>query len=163
MRVDSGELETGSYATQTVYFIGQNKGAKMRRYNVDGTWYPWEWENPPMIPGVEYRTTERYMGKPVYAQCVAFGALPNNTDKQVNFDGSGTIKPIRCAGYGHMPGDDRYETLNSGIFPTSARYTTCVWYTALGLNNQAGVWVRTDYDASGRNAYFVVHYIKTTD
>lgn len=25
-----------------------------------------EWENPPMIPGTEYRTTEKYNGKPVY-------------------------------------------------------------------------------------------------
>lgn len=29
-------------------------------------WKPWEWVNPPMYPGVEYRTTERYKGLAVY-------------------------------------------------------------------------------------------------
>lgn len=31
-------------------------------------WSEWEWVNPPMALGVEYRTTERYLGKPVYTQ-----------------------------------------------------------------------------------------------
>ena len=29
---------------------------------------PWEWVNPLMALGIEYRTTERYLGKPVYAK-----------------------------------------------------------------------------------------------
>lgn len=32
-----------------------------------------EWVNPPMNFGVEYRTTERYMGKPVYVKVVNCG------------------------------------------------------------------------------------------
>ena len=32
----------------------------------DGVWSEWEYENPPMTVGVEYRTTERYKGKAVY-------------------------------------------------------------------------------------------------
>lgn len=42
-----------------------------------------EWFNPPMGVSVEYRTTERYQGKPVYAKLVSFGVLPNNTSKSV--------------------------------------------------------------------------------
>lgn len=38
-------------------------------------WGEWEWLNPPMTFGVEYRTTERYMGKPVYAKCVNYGYI----------------------------------------------------------------------------------------
>lgn len=34
----------------------------------NNTWYPWEWVNPPMLLGTEYRTTERYLGKPVYVK-----------------------------------------------------------------------------------------------
>lgn len=30
------------------------------------TVYPWEWGNPPMQSSIEYRTTERYLGKPVF-------------------------------------------------------------------------------------------------
>lgn len=42
----------------------------IRRHNQDGTWTPWEYLNPPMNIGYEYRTTERYKGKPVYRQLV---------------------------------------------------------------------------------------------
>lgn len=53
----------------------------VRRY--DGTkWYPWEWVNPPMLFGTEYRTTERYMGKPVYVKMVNLGEGTNG--KTVN-------------------------------------------------------------------------------
>ena len=34
----------------------------------DGVWTEWEYVNPPMHPGVEYRTTERFNGKSVYAK-----------------------------------------------------------------------------------------------
>ena len=36
---------------------------------------PMEWLNPPMKLGVEYRTTERYNGKPVYKVALETGAL----------------------------------------------------------------------------------------
>ncbi len=36
-----------------------------------------EWINPPMVIGVEYRTTERYNGKPVYVKAIATGAMPS--------------------------------------------------------------------------------------
>lgn len=38
-----------------------------------------EWVNPPLALGVEYRTTERYLGKPVYIRLEEVAALPNNT------------------------------------------------------------------------------------
>jgi hypothetical protein len=46
------------------------------RASIDGgaTWGAWEWVNPPMLAGVEYRTTERYMGQPIYTQLVDMGA-----------------------------------------------------------------------------------------
>ena len=46
-------------------------------------WQPFEWEHPPMQLGVEYRTVERYNGKPVYVKAINFGALPNNANKSV--------------------------------------------------------------------------------
>ena len=36
-----------------------------------------EWVNPPMIIGVEYRTTERFNGKPVYINSYKIDNLPN--------------------------------------------------------------------------------------
>lgn len=35
-----------------------------------------EWLNPPMELGVDYRTTQRYCGKPVYVRTLNLGALP---------------------------------------------------------------------------------------
>lgn len=37
----------------------------------------WEWENPPMVLGTEYRTTKRHQGKTVFTKAVSLGALPN--------------------------------------------------------------------------------------
>lgn len=48
-------------------------------------WSEWEWVNPPMRVGVEYRTTERRGGKPVYALAVDLGSMPNNDLKDVYF------------------------------------------------------------------------------
>ena len=42
-----------------------------------------EYFNPPMASGVEYRTIERWNGKPVYTKLVDFGAMPNATMKPV--------------------------------------------------------------------------------
>lgn len=47
-------------------------------------WMPFEWENPPMKIGLEYRTSERYNSKPVYAKAISFGQAPNATYKDVS-------------------------------------------------------------------------------
>ena len=39
-----------------------------RSRNAGSNWGEWEYVNPPMLDGVEYRTTERYNGKAVYAK-----------------------------------------------------------------------------------------------
>ena len=46
-------------------------------------WMPFEWEHPPMVMGVEYRTVDRNNGKPVYTQLVSCGALEAETMKTV--------------------------------------------------------------------------------
>lgn len=57
-------------------------------YDSRGGWQPWEWVNPPMLLDTEYRTTERYLGKPVYCKVVDFGAVPPaNTKKRIGFGG----------------------------------------------------------------------------
>lgn len=69
------------YGAQIVRFLG---GQVIRRIHTENGWQPWEWENPPMALGVEYRTTERWNGKAVYTKLINFGALPNATIKMVN-------------------------------------------------------------------------------
>lgn len=69
--------------TVQVSFNVTDLAFELRRVCTNGVWSPWEWVNPPMQLGVEYRTTERYNGKPVYVKAINFGALPNNTNKSV--------------------------------------------------------------------------------
>lgn len=77
-----------TYAVQTAYLFdatsGKGKNHVLRRVKEASTWYPWEWVNPPMELGTEYRTTERYLGKPVYVKKVDFGNAPAVSIKEVS-------------------------------------------------------------------------------
>ena len=50
-------------------------------------WSEWEWVNPPMELGKEYRTSERYNGKPVYIMAFNAGSMPNNKTLRVTLPG----------------------------------------------------------------------------
>ena len=49
------------------------QGCKMQRTIYLDTVFDWEWINPPAIQGYEFRTTERWNGKPVYTKLFDFG------------------------------------------------------------------------------------------
>ena len=63
---------------------GIESTCRLRRVLFRGTWTQWEWVNPPMQIGVEYRTTERWDKKPVYAKIFYFGLLPNASRKTIS-------------------------------------------------------------------------------
>jgi hypothetical protein len=67
-----------NYATQHAYF-DMHEGVKLTRYKIAGVWQPWEWNNPPMDIGIEFRTTERWNGKVVYTQAFNAGAMVNSS------------------------------------------------------------------------------------
>ena len=52
----------GSVVVHTAYY----RGELCSKTKYGGVWLPIEWDNPPMASGVEYRTTQRRDGKPVY-------------------------------------------------------------------------------------------------
>lgn len=60
-----------------------NGNTTCQRYKRNGVWNPWECDNPPMVLGVEYRTTKRFLGKTVYVKMIPFGALPNASIKNL--------------------------------------------------------------------------------
>ena len=71
--------------TQLVFTYGiSGTGVTLRRDIFNGTAAPWEWVNPPMQLGVEYRTTERYNRKTVYVKSIDLGVLPSNSSKEVS-------------------------------------------------------------------------------
>lgn len=69
---------------------------KRIRQNTDA-WGEWEWVNPPMNVGTEYRTTERHKGQTVYTTVVDCGSFPSASTKTVTH-GLSISKIIRCSG-----------------------------------------------------------------
>lgn len=126
---------------------GQYDFSAVRSYGNTDSWSPWEYINPPMQLGVEYRTTERFMGSPVYVRLVDFGALPDNTQKDVSVLDAGTMK---CGI------DLKMITYNNQAFKQYNGITTQV------LQN-GGITVVTNYNLSNVEAYFLIKYTKTTN
>ena len=132
----------------------------MTRTVYNYAWDPWEYVNPPMIPGKEYRTTERYNGKPVYVQLFNFGALPNNTtNRQILTIGNHADDPFFCTGVAEDP---------TGVLP-SFSLPSFVHYDDIGAPVEQNVklstarnvvCVKTDWDASAFGATVLVKYTK---
>lgn len=118
-----------------------------------------EWINPPMLLGVEYRTTERYLGKPVYVKTVqAFESLTgsdavdlcdvpvNNADKCISCTGETATNwslPSDVIG-----GSNSYIYIGAYVFDT----------------NLIKIYARTNYSTSWSQAIRVtIKYTKTTD
>lgn len=90
----------GGYAIQTGYDLSDDitHGCSIQRtiyaLSSGNRYYPWEWVNPPMVLGIEYRTTERYLGKPVYVKTINMGNLPGNAVKQASFQSNNVVDKI---------------------------------------------------------------------
>ena len=73
---------SATYLVQTVY--ADNNKNSARRFRIGSVFSEWEWVNPPMILGKEYRTTERHNGKPVYKMAIPWPtAFPHTATNQV--------------------------------------------------------------------------------
>ena len=107
-----------------------------------------EWINPPMHLGVEYRTTERYLGKPVYVMAVDYGPLPNTTTKDVEH-GIANIENVISAGG---------TISNGGTIPYHTDWTNI----DVGANTYA-IFIKTGSDQSDKTAVTWIAYTKTTD
>lgn len=99
MRVDAF---SSTHATQTLYLVSGHLNSVLRRvYNGadGGSWSAWEWENPPMMEGVEYLTTERHKGNKVYVKKFNVGAIPAGTNTIVHDLGISGNEIVRFDAY----------------------------------------------------------------
>lgn len=71
VRVDG--LDTQCVQTLTTVPAGETL---QRTFNLS-TWSEWEWSQPTLLEGIEYKTTETYMGHPVYVKLVNLGVPAN--------------------------------------------------------------------------------------
>ena len=158
VRYDAAQSLTDAQKTQARNNISAMQGIESTdhpgcNYVLNGSTV--EWINPPMQLGVEYRTTERYKGKPVYIKAVDTGALPNATYKFVTAsfpnanaivdyggeayqDGSHFI-PLPCLRYG----SDAYST-EKGVQVTINNSTEIVIATMTNFSSftSSSVWVK---------------------
>lgn len=131
------------------YVSGEVYGAREKRLNV---WGDWEHTNPPMELGIEYRTTERYLGKPVYVKLFDCGTIP----------AQGTHKDLVFS-----PDADSIVSVTAY---SSRRGTTLPYYDANGVRyaitgtggNSVMIWNYSE-SLTDTNVHALIKYVKTTD
>ena len=120
------------------------------REKIYGVWGEWEYVNPPMYLGVEYRTTERYLGRPVYAKVVNFGALPNATEKRAAHGATNIDVICQFA----VVAESGVETVT----------VNSAWFIDHCYANATEIVIKTNYDMGAwKNCYCTLKYTKTTD
>lgn len=112
---------------------------------------PIEWVNPPMAVGVEYRTTERYLERPVYAKLVDCGQIADN--KQVEH---GIVNMRDCTfAQGFRAGMPMPAIYNHNLSDPWSCYIAAVAETKITL--------ACGTSAAGGNCFVMLKYTKTTD
>jgi hypothetical protein len=123
-----------------VEITNENYGSMIRR-NRSG-WKDWETEQPPMVIGVEYRTTERWNGSVVYAKFIEYGKCEDGALLSAPAGATRIVRHIASFGPFLMPvgekGEDNYAYVVSSFpdvglrlrFKGVGNYTTYVqmWY-----------------------------------
>ena len=126
-------------------------------------WGPWEYESgTPMYLSVEYRTTERYLGKPVYTIAFDFGALPASGYKILYAPAAANISDIVAYG-GCTSGGTAFPCLtaegcSNGVSPHDIRCAA-----VKNVSGGIAVSIGVSKDRSAETATVWAKYTKTTE
>ena len=146
----------GTVLRRTIYGVGT--GAKI---------YPWEWVNPFMQLGVEYRTTERYLGKPVYVRLVNCGSAPSNSLKKIDTGLDYTVIDRRLTPTGNMyaRSDDNYSIPceSTDVAGDNLNIVHGTYRDSGDVKHDAIFIYTTSTTLTGYTVYVVLKYTKTTD
>lgn len=128
------------------------KDSIRRRVFNNNVWGPFEWVNPPMELGIEYRTTERYRGKPVYAKLIDCGTIP----------AQGTYKTLAFSS--DEPGVIVSVIAYSGMRGTTLPYydTNGTKYSIAGNGSSIVIWNYSE-PSLDTGVYALVKYTKATN
>lgn len=135
-----------------------------RRIRDSGLWSAWEWINPPMSIGVEYRTVERYLGKPVYIKLVNCGtfAAPG-TVKTVTFDDTGTLSRLVDFG-GEVSEGNSVWAIPTFLFGVSYEDSSIIQAEPRIMSGNGIIYLYTKTrDLTSNTSYVWVKYTKKTD
>ncbi len=135
------------------YFFHPSNGCVMQRYTTDGgsSWVE-EWANPPMEIGVEYRTTERRNGAPVYTKVVDCGNLPSNSSKLI-------ATGIEHTKAFHMD-FDLFISTGAITLPNDVGSTNTNKPARVYLNSARNLYIGTYFDMSDWTAKATFKYTK---
>lgn len=127
-------------------------GVKAIKTLYNNTWQPWEWENPPMVAGTEYRTTERYDGKPVYAKTISCSGFNTELNGSKSFALTDSVT--------NVVGVSSFSKLSNGLVFECG---TLTWWVD-GVSNDGGSWfvviTHNNYNMSNRTVLVTVKYTK---
>lgn len=110
-----------------------------------------EYQNPPMLLGVEYKTTERFWGSPVYYKIVDCGQIADN--KQVEH---GIVNMRDCISFQGLRGSMPMPSIsNNNLSDPWSYYVADVDRTKITL--------ACGTSAAGDTCHVMLKYTKTTD
>ena len=136
------------FVERSSYSDGNEGGDRVRKILLAGVWQPWEHFDPPFMIGPEYRTTERYFGRPVYCTAINAGTMPvANTVKLVAHGISNIAQCIKCfANWG-------------GVVTFPYRFTGVVTVDRINISLDSGSMV----GLPSEDVMVCFYYTKTTD
>ena len=111
-----------------------------------------EWLNPPMLVALEYRTTERYNGKPVYVKRINFGTMPNNELSSISVVSS-KVNVISISGVANSSSE-------TNAFPVVLNGQIGAYAYASTSNTATTLSIRATTDTSAYTAEFIIKYTK---
>lgn len=150
---DAGHLMRVSACAGCVYQEVFTDGGTVTRWCKSGAWGEWEWINPPMVAGVEYRTTERCGGKPVYTKLVSVEALPNTTLGIVPHGIENMARIIDLHGTAWRGSSVVFLPMSAGALETA-------WNIGATETN---IFIVTNADRTDWAGEVIMKYTKTTD
>ena len=153
--ITRGDTPGGNWMLCQAFITNNGKDITVEAWNLDGTfkakltkrndvWGEWEYFNPPLTAGAEYRTTEKFLGKTVYVKTISIRIL-NQSVAVIPHDIANIANVIRVSG---VMGDGTTIPYynNSNRCSISATVTNIV--------------VDTNYNVSATDGYATIWYTK---
>lgn len=157
-------VDSGAWSQRQTYIPRTYPQYALQRYAEDGgAWGEWEWINPPMVSGVEYRTTERYDNQTVYVKRTGSVQLPGNSTRSISYCGDANVKatPVSVQPLYAASCAAEYSAI-AGIPP----FVEKVWADANeyeygnSVSFTSNSYTDTGYDADSATVSAIVKYIK---
>ena len=141
---EDGEAVPMGYFKSNVAGFSRNETYNSLYQTVSGVA---QWMNPPMVPGVEYCTLERYEGKPVYTKLISCGAVSGGATYTIGH-GTSYTKIVRAA-------------INAGRYPLPYIYNgdPTSQYSITGRIDASNIYISLGSGLSSYEAYAQIWYI----